>query len=306
MSFVIAGTVITTGAGLYSANKASKAQKNASNQNDALAREQLAEDKRRYDADREDKWTLFNAQMAGDEELDQRNRADKERSYQRVRGDNINAMNRGDVAGNQLAYLMGLGDKGTGEKGFLSRQFTEADMKKDGGYAFRQKEGQTGVSNQFAASGGLLSGAAMKALNRFNQDFASNEYGQSYSRFNLDQDAQYNRLMGVQGAGQNAANSVAGNSGTIVGQASNAMAGLANSLGQSSAQMGAASNNYYNNRMGNNNASANANSAYQTAFGNALSSGAGALAAMYKKGNDSNSNYSYPSQNWGGYSNLDF
>lgn len=306
MTWVVVGTtVITTGAGIAASNKANKAQQNAANKNEQLSQAQLEEDKRRYDLDRQDKWDLFNAQMAGDEEMDQRNRADKERSYQRVRGDNINTINRGDKAGNQLSYFMGLSDTGTGEKGWLSRQFGESDFVKDGGYNFRRKEGLQGVGNQFAASGNSLSGAALKAMNRFNQDFASNEYGQAYSRFNLDQDSQFNRLAGIQGAGQNAVNSVAGNSGTIQGTASNAMSGLANSLGQSNAQMQQASNNYYNNRMSNNNASANANSAYQAGMGNSLAGGLGLLSAYYKK-NNTPSTYNYPATNYGGYDYLDF
>ena len=188
------------------------------------------ESQRQFDLQRADNERFFYEQMdyeaqiaaenrAAMEAMDARNRADKEQSYQRVRGDNLGAINRGETAGNQLQYLMGLGDNGTGEKGYLTRQFTEADMTKDGGYDFRMGEGQKSVGNQFAASGNLLSGAAMKALTRFNQDFASNEYNNAYGRFNNDQTNQYNRLAGIQGAGQNAVNSVAGNSGVVQGTA---------------------------------------------------------------------------------------
>lgn len=203
--------------------------------------------------DREDALFYFNAQMAGDEEMDRRNRADKEQSYQRGVTLNKTAVDNGEVAGNQLSYLMGLGDKGTGEKGWLSRQFTEADMVKDGGYDFRMGEGQKSVGNQFAASGNLLSGAAMKALTRFNQDFASNEYNNAYGRFNNDQATQYNRLSGIQGAGQNAVNSIAGLGGTVMGQASNAPTQFAQMNQQSNAAYGNALANY-NANQGNINA----------------------------------------------------
>jgi hypothetical protein len=287
---LIVTATIGAGASISASNKASKAQNNASSKNDVLAQQQFEEDKRRYDMDRQDKWDLFNAQMHGDEE-----------AYQRVRGDNIGAMNRGEKAGNQLSYLMGLGDDGTGEKGFLSRRFAESDFAKDGGYDFRKKEGQDSVTNNFAQSGNLLSGAAMKALTRFNQDFASNEYGAAYSRFNNDQNSQYSRLSGIQTAGQNAVNSVAAK-----GSGSNAMAGLANSLGQTSAQFANSSNNYYNNLMSNNNARANSQSAYNSAFGNSLGSGLGNIAGAWNSYQKGNNNNSYPTQNFGGYDYLDF
>lgn len=44
------------------------------------------------------------------------------------------------------------------------------------GYQFRLEEGENAINRSAAARGGVLSGATLKALNRFNQDYASNEY----------------------------------------------------------------------------------------------------------------------------------
>lgn len=84
-----------------------------------------------------------------------------------------------------------------------------ADFQGDPGYQFRQQEGQAGVENSAASRGMLLSGATLKALSRYNQDYASNEFGNAYNRYNMNQEKRFNRLASVAGIGQNAANTVA-------------------------------------------------------------------------------------------------
>jgi hypothetical protein len=49
-------------------------------------------------------------------------------------------------------------------------------------YAFRKSEGMQGIGNSFAAKGGAASGNAMKALNEFNSNLASSEYGNWFQR----------------------------------------------------------------------------------------------------------------------------
>ena len=63
----------------------------------------------------------------------------------------------------------------------------------DPGYQFRLNQGLGGINSALAARGMGNSGAALKALTRFNQDFASNEYGNGW-----------NRLYNIAGLGQNA------------------------------------------------------------------------------------------------------
>lgn len=53
----------------------------------------------------------------------------------------------------------------------------------DPGYGFRLSEGQKALERSAAARGGLLSGAAGKALTRYGQDFASNEFQNAFNRY---------------------------------------------------------------------------------------------------------------------------
>ena len=57
------------------------------------------------------------------------------------------------------------------------------NFKQDPGYQFRLGEGLKGVENSAAARGSQLSGGTLKALQRYGQNFASNEYNNAYGRF---------------------------------------------------------------------------------------------------------------------------
>ena len=309
MSVAYVAAFAAIGGAAISADASRRAANKQSNANDAA----LAEQKRQFDLNRADQERWGMMQIAGEEEFDRRNRADKEMAYQRGATLNKGNVDRGEVAGNQLSYLMGLGDKGTGEKGWLSKQFTEADMTKDGGYDFRMGEGQKGVGNQFAASGNLLSGAAMKALTRFNQDFASNEYNNAYGRFNNDQTNQYNRLAGIQVAGQNAINSTNGLGGTIQGSAGNGASNMA--------ALSTANNNAYGNAAAQNAANqGNINANLAMARGNAFNQGLGGLTNAWNtyqaQNKNTGSTWTNNGNTWtnngntytnsGGYDYLDF
>lgn len=93
--------------------------------------------------------------------------------------------------------------------GDFNRSFTMNDFQADPGYAFRQSEGQKAIDNSAAARGSSLSGATLKALTRFGQDTASNEYQNSYNRWNNDMSNRFNRLSGVAGTGQTATQNIA-------------------------------------------------------------------------------------------------
>lgn len=88
--------------------------------------------------------------------------------------------------------------------GDFNRDFTLADFEKDPGYEFRRTEGQRGVESSAAARGGLLSGGALKGIDRYNQDYASGEYSNAYNRFNNDRTTRFNRLAALAGTGQTA------------------------------------------------------------------------------------------------------
>lgn len=91
-----------------------------------------------------------------------------------------------------------------GQQGGLTRGFTAQDFQVDPGYQFRLGEGQRQIESSAAARGGLLSGAAAKALTKYNQNFASNEFGNAFNRFQTQQGNQFNRLASLAGVGQTA------------------------------------------------------------------------------------------------------
>lgn len=127
----------------------------------------------------------------------------------------------GTVApGDSLASLVNpsLGAKGSLVAPF-SEQFvapTDVTEKNDPGYQFRLDQGDKGIERSAAAKGGLLSGGTASDLSKFNQDYASNEYGNVYgrawneytNRYNQYENKQtntYNRLAAIAGLGQTTA-----------------------------------------------------------------------------------------------------
>jgi hypothetical protein len=131
--------------------------------------------------------------------------AEAKREYDLTRADNAPWRAAGLTALGQLSDLTKTG-------GDLNRKFTMNDFIADPGYAFRMGEGAKAIERSAAARGGVLGGGTLKALTRYNQDYASNEFGSAFSRWNAQNNEQYNRLAGVAGVGQtaNAADQQAG------------------------------------------------------------------------------------------------
>lgn len=92
--------------------------------------------------------------------------------------------------------------------GSLMRKFTMADRDADpvyqSGLQFGLNEGTKAINNRAGAGGSFLSGATLKALTRFGNDYGSTKAGESYNRFTNDQTSQYNKLAGIVGTGQTA------------------------------------------------------------------------------------------------------
>lgn len=131
---------------------------------------------------------------------------------------------------NALARGMGL-TPGAGSGGFMN-QPTLAQLQMDPGYAFREQQGMQALNRSAAAMGGLQSGAALKAAQRFGQDMASQEYGNAYNRFMQNRANQVAMLQGGANTGFGAAQGV-GN--IYMGTGTN----LANVFGNTAQQMAA-------------------------------------------------------------------
>lgn len=73
------------------------------------------------------------------------------------------------------------------------------DFEVDPGYQFRKAEGAAGLEGSAAAGGSLLSGAALKSLNRYNSDLASQEYGNAWQRDQAQKQQQFGVDTGLRG-----------------------------------------------------------------------------------------------------------
>lgn len=159
------------------------------------------------------------SRSAASQSADAAQRASEEAAVARAeaRADLAPWRRTGELANSKLSRMLGLDGQASD---FASE---------DPGYKFRLEEGQRSVDNSAAARGSTLSGAALKALQKYGQGMASQEFQNSY-----------NRLSGVSGQGQASAAGQAANSmqfGAQQGQ--NTMAGgnalAAGTMGQGNA-----------------------------------------------------------------------
>ena len=136
----------------------------------------------------------------------------------------------GQPTSDQLAYQDFL-SKGATQNKFLrnqapsadygkyARDFSMKDFTTDPGYAFRMSEGLKSLDRQAAARGGLISGGALKAAQRYGQDLGSQEYQNAFNRYQVNRANQLNPLQTMAGQGQTTA--------TQLGQAGQNYAGQA-------------------------------------------------------------------------------
>ena len=78
----------------------------------------------------------------------------------------------------------------------------------DPGYAFRLSEGQKALERSAAARGGLMSGGALKAAQRYGQEMGSQEYQNAFNRYQTEQQSRLNPLQSLAGLGQTGAQNI--------------------------------------------------------------------------------------------------
>jgi len=172
---IIGSAVIGAGVSAVSASKAAKAQKQA-----AEAAQQTAKD-------------TFEKQAALQEPFRQ----------------------GGLTAQNRIMELLGVGGNASAaDYGSMAKSFGNDQFQQDPGYAFRQAEGMKALERSAAARGNLLSGSALKGIQRFGQDLASQEYQNAFNRYQVERSARLNPLQSLMGSGQSATNVVTGAAGT--------------------------------------------------------------------------------------------
>jgi hypothetical protein len=134
--------------------------------------------------------------------------------------------------------------------------FGTQQFQADPGYAFRMSEGMKGLERSAAARGGLLSGGAMKGIQRFGQDLASQEYQNAFNRYQTERTARLAPLQSLAGVGQTSAQTLgqagqtmASNVGEMM--TSGAAARASGYVGQANALTGALNTglNYYQNQQ---------------------------------------------------------
>lgn len=174
-------------------------------------------------------------------------------------------------------------DSNSGDYGSLMRNFTGADLENDPGYQFGLREGNQALDRKAAAGGGYFSGAALKAAQRFGQDYAGTKFDAAFNRDTANKTNTFNRLTSLTGGGQTAANQVG-----AAGQ------GYANQVG--------------NNLTANATAQGAAGIAGANAWQNAIN-GAANQYQQYNAGNSLFSNlnrYKTPGYGTGGYDTMGF
>jgi hypothetical protein len=103
---------------------------------------------------------------------------------------------------------------------FGMQQFTA-----DPGYGFRLAEGQKALDRQAAARGGLISGGALRAAQRYGQEMGSQEYTNAFNRYQTERQARLNPLQSLAGMAQ-----------TSVGQLGQAGQAMASGVGEAGMQ----------------------------------------------------------------------
>jgi len=88
------------------------------------------------------------------------------------------------------------------------KNFGMDQFQADPGYAFRLSEGQKALERSAAARGGLLSGGTGKALERYGQEYGSQEYTNAFNRYQTERSARLAPLQSLAGLGQTTAQQI--------------------------------------------------------------------------------------------------
>jgi hypothetical protein len=120
-------------------------------------------------------------------------------------------MEQGKVALGQL----GAGIQAGGE--FSKPYDASTILKDDPGYQFRMDEGLKALERTASATGSLGSGGTLRRIERYGQEYASNEYGAAANRYQTNRNTRFGELTTVAGIGQNGVNA-SGNAGNAAAQ----------------------------------------------------------------------------------------
>lgn len=167
----------------------------------------------------------------------------------------------------QLDYLMGVGTPGSrgsqgqndvggtpgtassspfGGYGSLLTPFSAKNMQQySPAYKFQMQQGQQGVLNQDAASQGAMSGASLKDLISFNQNYANTAFNNAFNQYQTQQGNTFQKLSGIAQLGQSAAANTGQQGTALAGQASQSATNVGTAIGGGIASAGNSIGNAY-------------------------------------------------------------
>jgi hypothetical protein len=132
--------------------------------------------------------------------------------------------------------------------GSLTSPFTVDTFKSmSPAYQFQLQQGQQGVLNQDSSGQGALSGATMKDLIGYNQNYANTSFNNAFNQYQTQNQNIYNRLSGIAQLGQNAASNTGQQGTALAGQAAQSAQNIgsaqaAGTIGAANAASGAIGN----------------------------------------------------------------
>lgn len=148
--------------------------------------------------------------------------------FQQQRSDTAPGREAYGDAINRLQLLLGLEGKGKSGYGSLAGPITASNVENEAGYQFGLTQGNQAIERAAAAQGRNLSGATLKALQRYSQDYAGTKYNDAFNREIANRNQQLNPLMSVAGVGQVANQQIAQAGQNYANNASNNMMQVGN------------------------------------------------------------------------------
>lgn len=140
------------------------------------------------------------------------------------------------------------GSPKTAGYGSLTAPFTAQTMQEySPAYQFQLQQGQQGVLNADSSGQGALSGAALKDLTGFNQNYANTAFNNAFNQYQTQQGNIYSRLAGLTQLGQAAAANTGQQGTALAGQAAQSATNIGTAeaggtVGAANAYSGALSN----------------------------------------------------------------
>lgn len=151
---------------------------------------------------------IIASNAAGDAADTQANAANRatdvgNQQFQQTREDQAPYREAGYGALNKLNDLLGLSTN-TGVQGYgsLAQPFTGDKVASDPGYQFGLQQGTQAIDNSAASHGNLYSGATLKALTRYGNDYGTTKFNDAFNRDQTQGNALANKLQSIAGLGQ--------------------------------------------------------------------------------------------------------